>query len=199
MKKKQMVILVVLSIIVILILSFIFYPKDKIETFDMNTKNAKEINAYLINLEKNLKIKGIDFESEKSKNDKVYSLLIKIKDDKSNTYSAYNIDLETKKTLNNEEVAKMYGYSLQDIYDAINKRLEKYYKEEIESGYVDPNECDYKCYLSFYRNIISVDDIYALYVKNNKLNIYISFSIDSLSSDEGYFKQLKYDPFKIEL
>lgn len=199
MKKKQMVILVVLSIIVILILSFIFYPKDKMETFDMNTKNAKEINAYLINLEKNLKIKEIDFESEKSKNEKVYSLLIKIKDDKSNTYSAYNIDLETKKTLNNEEVAKMYGYSLQDIYDAINKRLEKYYKEEIESGYVDPNECDYKCYLSFYRNIISVDDIYALYVKNNKLNIYISFSIDSLSSDEGYFKQLKYDPFKIEL
>ena len=49
------------------------------------------------------------------------------------------------------------------------------------------------------RNIDEIEGMYSLYVKDEKLKIYLSYSIDSLSSDEEYFKNLNHNPFKIEI
>lgn len=199
-KKNYKIYLLILLIFVVIIIFAINLNNKKIEQFNSNEENIEVIDNYLIQLEKTLTEKNIDFISEKSKNKNVDSILITINSDEmSKKYQSYNINPNTKKVLNNEEIAKMFGYSLDDIEKMINERLKKYYEEEIEEGYVDLNECDYSCYLSFYRNIDEIESMYSLYVKNEKLNIYLSYSIDSFFSDEEYFKKLNHDPFKIEI
>jgi len=199
-KKKYKIYLLILIIFVVIIMFAINLDNKKIDHFNSNEENIEVIDNYLTQLEKTLTEKEIDFTSEKSKNKNIDSILITIQgEDMSKKYQSYNINPNTKKVLNNEEIAKMFGYSLEDIEKMIDDRFKKYYEDEIEEGYVDPNECDYSCYLSFYRNIDEIEGMYSLYVKDEKLKIYLSYSIDSLSSDEEYFKNLNHNPFKIEI
>lgn len=201
--KYYLLIILILAVIVTSILIFNNKERSEIEQFDINTESVEQIDEYLVQLEKTLENKEMSYTSEKTKNTNVYSLLVTIKDESyendSKKYQSYNVDIKTEQVLNNEEVAALFGYSLNDIEQKVTERLQKYYNEEINEGYVDSNECKFSCYLSFYRNIESIEDMYSLYVENDKLYVYLSFSIDATSSDVEYFENLGYDPFKIEL
>lgn len=206
MKRENITKLLIISFLVVLgILLFIFINKknNKMDKFDLKGEYTDYVDEYLIDLEKSLNEKNIDFSSEKSKNNNIDSILITIKkgDDNIyfNNYLSYNIDHNKKTILNNEEVANYFGYTLDDVINNINKRLKKLYEEEIKKGYVDSNECDIECYKSYYRGIDDIYSSYSLYVKKDKLYIYLNLKIDSLSADEQFFKKLKYDPYKIEM
>ena len=203
LKRKILIISFLLLTVIFLFFIILNNKKNKMNTFDVNSENVDYIDDFLINLESNLKEKNIDFVSEKAKNKDIYSILVVMEDSdediKSNNYLSYNINIKTKKVMNNEEVANSFGYSLDDIFKAINKRLEDLYQDEIKEGFVEKNECDFECYKSYYRGIENIEDIYSLYVKDNKLYIYVSIKIISAASDEDYFKKLNYNPYKIEL
>lgn len=203
LKRKILIISFLLLTVIFLFFIILNNKKNKMNTFDVNSENVDYIDDFLINLESNLKEKNIDFVSEKAKNKDIYSILVVMEDSdediKSNNYLSYNINIKTKKVMNNEEVANSFGYSLDDIFKAINKRLEDLYQDEIKEGFVEKNECDFECYKSYYRGIENIEDIYSLYVKDNKLYIYVSIKVISAASDEDYFKKLNYNPYKIEL
>ncbi len=203
LKRKILIISFLLLTVIFLFFIILNNKKNKMNTFDVNSENVDYIDNFLINLESNLKEKNIDFVSEKAKNKDIYSILVVMEDSdediKSNNYLSYNINIKTKKVMNNEEVANSFGYSLDDIFKAINKRLEDLYQDEIKEGFVEKNECDFECYKSYYRGIENIEDIYSLYVKDNKLYIYVSIKVISAASDEDYFKKLNYNPYKIEL
>ena len=203
LKRKILIISFLLLTVIFLFFIILNNKKNKMNTFDVNSENVDYIDDFLINLESNLKEKNIDFVSEKAKNKDIYSILVVMEDSdediKSNNNLSYNINIKTKKVMNNEEVANSFGYSLDDIFKAINKRLEDLYQDEIKEGFVEKNECDFECYKSYYRGIENIEDIYSLYVKDNKLYIYVSIKVISAASDEDYFKKLNYNPYKIEL
>ena len=203
LKRKILIISFLLLTVIFLFFIILNNKKNKMNTFDVNSENVDYIDDFLINLESNLKEKNIDFVSEKAKNKDIYSILVVMEDSdediKSNNYLSYNINIKTKKVMNNEEVANSFGYSLDDIFKAINKRLEDLYQDEKKEGFVEKNECDFECYKSYYRGIENIEDIYSLYVKDNKLYIYVSIKVISAASDEDYFKKLNYNPYKIEL
>lgn len=106
-----------------------------------------------------------------------------------NSFKSYNIDLINKKVLTDEEVLKMYGYSKDDLINALNKKMEKYYREEIEQGYFYEDELSYHGYLSFARNISNLTDDVALHIKDGKLVAYRGFALNSDYEDYTYFKE----------
>lgn len=195
-KKTIIIVVVVLSILILLV--FKQSQKNKINNFEIKGEYVEEINQYLDTLEKNLNDQNLNFKSEKSKNYTIYSMLITIEGNElSKSFLSYNIDLNTKKSLNNQEVASEFGYTLDDIYEKINQRLLEYYNEEVKEGYVNSTEYDFENYKLSYRNIEDIESSYVLYVSDNRLNIYISFDIDDY--DMKFFKNLNYNPFKIQL
>lgn len=196
---KKYIYLTLLILVIIISFVFIILKKNKNEIIDISGEYIDEVNESIELIENNLKSKGIPYEVKKSKNTEIYSLVIISEQDTEKSFMTFNIDLKTKLYLNNKEIAEMFGYSLDDIFNKIDERLKQYYNEEVKEGWVDSNECDFECYKASYRNIEFVENNYALYVENNKLYIYISFDSNSVVEDKKYFDNLKYDPYKIEV
>lgn len=198
--KKILFTIIVLVVLVFISILIIIYNKNKIKHFDIDNEQINEFNNYLDMIEKGLKEKKLEFSSEKSKNNTIYSMLIEIKEEENySSYMSYNISLKDNSIMNYEQVANEFGYSLNDIYMKINERLDQLYKNEIDEGYVDPYECDIECYKSYYRGIENIEGEYVLYVKNNRLYIYINFLKGEASDDGEYFENLNYDSNIVEL
>ena len=196
MKKKIILGIVLLLIIVISVI--VFYNNKK--TFDVDGQYIDELNNGIETIKNNLDNNKIKYEIKTSKNTKIYSALISAKDENGNNfYMSYNIDAVSKKVLNNEEVAEEFNYSLSDIHEKINDRINKYYEGQINEGYMDSNECDIECYKNFSLNIESIENMYSLYVDKNKLYIYLSFDYNDILEDKEYYDGLEYNPFVIEL
>lgn len=198
MKKKTMIIIGIL-VLILIVVSIVFVYKNK-KTFDVSGQYIAELNSGIEIIKKNLNQQNIKYEVKTYKNDQVYSALISAHDEDDNKfYMSYNIDPVTKKSLNNEEVANIFGYSIEDIYSKINDRLTNYYNGQVQEGYMDPYECDFECYKGFSLGIDSIESMYSLCVKNNQLYIYLSFDYNQILYDKEYYDNLIYDPFVIEL
>lgn len=199
------IVVVVLIVIITLILLLINNKKNKAPNISYNTDEAKFINESIDYIYEKYKDTESKISSETSKGESIESILITIQqpvkgsNHKIPLYISYNYDKKTNKLLTYNELAKQFNYNYDDIVKLVNDRFNDWYVDEVKQGYVEENECDYSCYLSFYRNIANLEDIITLYVKNNKLYVYIGFDIDSLIGDKEYFDNLNYNPFIIDL
>lgn len=194
---KKQIILGFVVIFVIIIAALVINSR---KTFHVNGEYIDELNKGIETIKNNLDDKNIKYSGKTSKNDKIYSALISATDEDNNKfYMSYNIDSISRRVLNNEEVAKEFNYSLNDIYKKIDDRLNTYYKDQVSEGYMDPNECDFDCYKSFSLNIDTIENMYSLYVENNKLYIYLSFDYNDILDDKEYYDSLNYDAFIIEM
>lgn len=196
--KKVIIGFVVAAVVIVtIILSYInFHKRDMY--FDMDGEYAKTMNELLDTIKKNMEDEDLPYDVEKAKNKDVYSMLITVYDENP-VFISYNIDLDTKEAIGNDELAQRYGTTIDEIENLIKERLKQYYYEEKDEGYIDPNECDFECYKVTYRNISNIEDSYVLYVKHNKLYIYITFDPDSVIEDKEYFDKLNYNPHVIEI
>lgn len=185
MEKYKKIGIVALALIIVFIIYLV-----------VNSKHNPVVDELANNIEDNLKKENFDV--KKSENRYIYSILA-TNEENEIKFISYNIDLDTGEELTNEELASRFNLTLEDIYSKIEERLQKYYNEELEQGYIDPYECNISCYKSFYRNISDIKNNYTLYVKNNKLYIYISFDDDTMMDDKEYFNNLKYNPYEIEV
>lgn len=194
--KKQ----IILGFVVIFLIIITALVINSRKTFHVNGEYIDELNKGIETIKNNLDDKNIKYSVKTSKNDKIYSALISATDEDNNKfYMSYNIDSISRRVLNNEEVAKEFNYSLNDIYKKIDDRLNTYYKDQVSEGYMDPNECDFDCYKSFSLNIDTIENMYSLYVENNKLYIYLSFDYNDILDDKEYYDSLNYDAFIIEM
>lgn len=196
MKKYiALVIIIIISLIVV----FYFHEKKR-QIFDVEGEYVEDLNSGVNMILNNLEEKNIKYDLEKSKNDTVYSILISYKDEyENNYYMAYNVDMNTKEVLTNYNLLKQFGYTEDDVIKKINTRLEDLYNAQIEQGYMDTNECDFNCFKGFSLDIEDIYSMYSLYVKDNKLYIYLTFKYNSLLNDKTFYDNLDYNPFIIEL
>ena len=206
-KEKTTIIIGIIIFVVIIVLGIIINHKEKSKkpNIPFETKEANDIQNEIDELYEKNKTKDNVITYIDSNNNNIYSLLVTIKN-KSDlgdyiipTYTSYNYDTNSNSIISNDKLAARYGYTLEKIYDKIEEKFKSWYNDEIKLGYVEGNECDFdECYLSYYRNIKSLDD-YQLFVKDNRLYAYIGFDINSFQDDIEYFNSLNYDPFIIEL
>lgn len=198
MKKSGIIVITVLALIFIIVVFFKISSSNN-SKMHFDTKNSEEVNSILDMIENNLNKNKVKYEVKKAKNDKVYSMLIKIDNGTQDMYEGYNIDINTGKSIGYEDVLNKYNIKKEDVLNKIKKQLKKYYDDEAKYGYIDPNECDLDCYIKSFRNIENIEYSYVIYVENNKIYAYIEFDEDSIVDDKTYFDSLKTNPHEIEI
>lgn len=134
-------------------------------------------------------------------NGEVLSVLIKMKD-YSDGYSfpesefhTYNFDLSTQTLMDEDEVLSLFHVTKDDVSSIIQKQFERYYQEEVEKGYLIPEECNYECFLNWRGISDYMNDVH-YYVRDGSLIAYRGFSIYSVFSEEEFFNDESYE-FKI--
>lgn len=198
MKNKKIYIglIVVIVTIAIIVISYINFEKKEMN-FDLDGEYISHLNQFLEIVKNNLEKNDLEYNIEKYKNKEIYSMLLTIYDEQTE-YITYNIDLNTNEAIDNEKIVNKFDLSLEDIKNKIEECLKKYYDEEINQGYVDSNECDFDCY-KIHRNMDDIESSYVLFVKKDKLYIYMNMALDSVWGDRDYFESLKYNPCVLEI
>lgn len=202
---KNKVIVLTILFVVILVLSYIlFVSKTKDEKKNnqiyVEEEQFDEIADYLDLLESSLMNSDYTYTTNKSIGKNISSILITITKGsgiRKKMFLSYTIENKTKKVLNNQEIAEMFGYSLDDIPKKIENKLSEYYNNEIKKGYVNKLECNLECYIKGFRQIDDIEHSYVFYIKNDKLYAYVSMFDNQ--SIKGYFQTVKFDPYAIEL
>ena len=111
-------------------------------------------------------------------------------------FKSYNINLNTKSIVTDQELLDLFGYDYNDVEISISNKFQKYYKELVEQKYQDEEECDYDCFLEFREVENYLDDV-VFYVSSGKLYAVRPFCFYSVKGEEEYFKE-KHFWFLIE-
>lgn len=131
-------------------------------------------------------------------NGKVLSLVIKVIDYDTDDlpivyFKTFNINLETKGLVSDEELLNAYEVDSDEVNSTIEKQFTKWYKELIKEKYINEEECDYDCFLE-YREVDEYMEDIAYYIDKGKLIVFKPFNIYSIYGEEEYFDE---DDFKI--
>lgn len=132
-------------------------------------------------------------------NNNVLSLIITVtnkdaeNDIEKKEFISYNIDLNTKKMLKNDELLKMYNLSQSEINNKVYAELRKAYEEEAKDFYIESGECDYDCYLIIHE----VDDLNSKLVyyinEKNKILGYLNHELETIYFEKNNYKEFKYE------
>ncbi len=162
---------------------------------DSSIKSINEdINSYV---EEFIYNEMLNLSYEYGINGKVLSLIIKVvdynvKDDPKVYFKSYNINLETMKLVNEDEILNAYEISLDDVEKAIYKKFDTWYKEIVKEGYFDEDDCDYECFIDNHGVNDYTSEI-SYYIDSGILVIYKPFTFYTIFGEEDYFKE---DNFK---
>ena len=160
---------------------------SKLPYIDIDSEDIKVINSRLEN-EFNEMVSynnKSNMEYEYSINDDLLSLLITknyIEDDQipEVDYEVINISISDKKIYSSDDIIDMYSLSKNEITSKIENSLLNEYNEEVTSGYIVPQECNYSCFLEFDKEYKSINDNLEVYVKNDKVFGYLNIKNSSL-------------------
>lgn len=165
---------------------------------------AKKYNQEIMQLEKefaSLPENRVGFVFNKSNH--ILSLSIKLVDyytadhHPRTTFKTYILNLKTKRAYTKEEIYKRYGVDDEVVRKSMEKQFKKLYQAVVKEKYVDPNYCDYSCFLAW-RNVENYLDGAQLYIENNALIVFRGFKVESVFGEEKYFQNKDFK-FKIEV
>lgn len=161
--------------------------KDGIDSnlpyINLDGKEIKKANEDIISLYYSV-INSVDGQMyyEYSIKNSFLSLLITVQtnedggDFTNTSFIVYNIDMENKKILSNDQFMNLNSVSLDEINTILTNQMEDYYNLEISKGYIDSNICDFDCYLE-QRNFV-LDSNFSIYLDpNNKILVYKNFNL----------------------
>lgn len=111
------------------------------------------------------------------------------------SFRTYLLNLETLEEYSLEDIYEDYGIDKISISASIKRGFETMYQEVVKEKYVDPNECDYDCFLEW-RGVRDYLDGAMLYIENKKLIAFRGFQTESVFGEENYFKS---EHFKFEV
>lgn len=206
-RKEAIIMLVVLGIpILFIIIINLFNHKDvnsikskngsKLPQVNVSGSNADALNEYLESLyEEYTKDGKSKFDYKYEKYNDIISILVEIDryDYDSNRYIKQYMSFNINKDgsyLTNEDISELFGYDILEIKEKIDKKMEEYYIQEINLGYVD-NTCNYECYLKE-KNINYIMDKVSLVIEDETLIVYLSVDTNS-----EYLDSLKSNPYRI--
>lgn len=212
--KKEFIILGIVIIIpvILIVLYYIFRTpvQNKITKngdmpyIDINSNDVESINNYVSEIYKTYSVNKktkLNYKTNTYKN--IISVLVTIDEYNvdTNEYFKKFVSFNVKKDgtfIDKEELSNMFGYSLEEIVDKVENKLRNYYDAEVSEGYVEGEECNFNCYLTYARGIDNILDEISLVVENQKLVAYINLSKDNVNGDKEYFDELK-EPYKLIL
>lgn len=111
-------------------------------------------------------------------------------------FKTYLLNLDTKKAYTRNEIYQDYGIDEKDISNSIQDGFQKMYEDVVKEKYVDPNECDYACFLEW-RGVDDYSKGAELYIENNTLIVFRGFQTESVFGEENYFKR-KHFKFEVQ-
>ena len=149
---------------------------------DINSYVSDFTNKEMIRLSYNYEING-----------KVLSLVIKTVDYGSDDiplvyFKTYNINLETRELISDEELLENYNFNYDDVSNSIEKQFEFWYTDLLNEEYFDEEECDYDCFLEN-RDVENYADDVCFYIEKGNLIVYKPFVMYSIIGEESYFKE----------
>lgn len=166
------------------------YVKIKDPEFDkINQQLEKQYNEVV-----NSKYKS-SFTYKYNVKNNIFSLLIiqkirgKDSDFVKEIYNTYNYDLKKHVFLNQDEVLSRFNISKNYLEEKIENELKSQYKFETIYDYLEPRECDYKCFLSD-KEYKSVEDNVVIFI-DNKLYGYLNVNNGSLYYSKDDYPKTK--------
>ena len=102
-------------------------------------------------------------------------------------FLSFNINLETKEIVTDEELLSIYGITTDYVEDKIKEQLKLYHSEIVKEKYYTIQECNFNCFLTW-RNIDDYLEGVAYYIDKGKLYAYKPFVFASIFGEEEYFK-----------
>lgn len=161
---------------------------------NINSSLGKEINedidSYVADFIDNGKVM---LSYEYNINGKVISLVIKtvdydVKDVPKVYFKTYNIDIENQILLSEDDLLSIYNTTIDDVSSVIENQFLKWYEDVKEKEYINEEECDYECFLT-YRDVDDYLDNISYYIDRGKLVVYKPFVFNSIFGEEKYFKE----------
>ena len=107
-------------------------------------------------------------------------------------FRSYNINLKKLELIENDSLLSFFDVNYENVHDIIASQLYTYYKNIVEEGYYQEEECDYSCFLS-YREINDYLDDVTYYVKNGNLIAYKPFVFSSVYGEEYFFNDEHFE------
>ncbi len=154
----------------------------------------EDINDFVLDFIDNEKV-ILDYDYNVNGN--ILSLVIKVVDYSEKNipksyFKTYNINLDTKELLYDDQVLANFNVTSLDVSNKIEKQFMNWYRDVTEKGYVEEEECDYECFLKYKEVDDYLDDV-SYYIENGNLVVYKPFVFYSIFGEEEYFKE---DDFK---
>lgn len=160
---------------------------------NINTDTVESLNTEILNYAQEYakkKTNAVTYEYEISGD--VLSILVKAINNNTGgapkaEYRAYNFNLETLERINDDELLELFGVDYKTVEKIIENKFKYYYADEVKTGYITKEECDYNCFLKL-RHIDNYLDEACFYVKSGSLIAYRTFIIHSILGEENYYK-----------
>ena len=213
-EKNYIIVIIILFIVfsIILLICLPFTKKNiyteyssngsKLPKINIDSSDGNAINEYLDTLYKKYTSDGkskFNYTYFEYKN--ILSILIIIDnyDEETNNYireyMSFNIDKETKKYITKEELVSLLNSDLSTVKTKVESKLNYFYQDEINEKYVEPNECDFACYISYLRNLDVILEDIVLVIEDNQLVAYTNFDT-TFSDDAEYFMNKKENYYR---
>lgn len=166
-------------------------PYININSKEINKINEEIIYKYYSVIENQYSTMNYEY----SINNNVLSLIIKIinkdsKDDyEKKEYISYSINIKEKQLISNNDLLEKYNLSQIEINNLVYNELKNAYEIESNEMYIEPQECDFNCYLKIHE----VDDLETKLVyyidKNNKMVVYLNHELETVYFDKNDYKE----------
>lgn len=148
---------------------------EEMTTSYRNSDNTNKTVTYRYNQNKNILSVVLTFRDIDEEDRLIYS------------YKTYVFDLGNNcKQLTDEEIIKKFNTTYAHVNNTIGKSMQEKYKDEVKKGYLDKNECDYKCFLEM-RNITNYLDNVNYYIEEGSLVVYKAYDVYSIYGEEEYY------------
>lgn len=171
--------------------------ESNLPVINVKGKDAKELNAKLDELyhrENTVLTYGYQlYEKYLS----VVYWIITLHEDSSPTFEMKTavFYLPNKKLVSTEDLLKKYGITREEAFQKMDEKMQFYYHDIIEKGYIDRNECDYNAFLEDRQ--LSDDYTLQLFIdKDGVLKSYRAFNVYSFYDEHLYFTD---ESFQFEL
>ena len=176
------------------------YNQNNVEVpyINVDSSNVQTINNDIDNYcNKYSSIDNIQISYEYDISGKYLSVIIKILNEEDEygpvvKFKTYNISLKTRKEVKDEELLKMFNVTDNKVSNKIKEQLVNYYKEEVKEGYIEKEECNYDCFLS-YRNVSNYLDDIEYAIKGGKLVVFKPFKFKSIYGEEEYYNDSHFE------
>ncbi len=176
-------------------------------TISKFTKQIPHINLNVLNVNEEIDNFVLDYVNDDniitykySISNNVLSLVIRIisfNGDKAplNYFKSFNINLDTLKEANSDEVLKAFNITSEDVLEKIEKQFNDYYYDLVFQEKINEQVCNLQCFLQRRGFLGYMQDV-NYYIDNGKLIVYKPFIINSSTWEYEYFKDCDFS-FKI--